>query len=278
MSAHPLAHVFWGCLLDHANRALPGTAVLLSGGVDSQAVLCALLKAEKRPQALSFYAGDYWSADVTRAAETCEALNVRFTPIHLDSDPDRLREYVRWAVSFGLYGKAAIECFWPRKVAIDYAADAGWPGIATGDGGDGYFGLSKRAMIHVRPGGADAMDEFREWYFARPDWSQTASIRGYCRLRGLREPIMPLADPRLLYACRGWDWESLNSPRQKQPIRDTFERLETLPPHVNLQLGDSGIAEAFERLTAGDRTARSLYHGAEREAERRASGQEALDL
>jgi hypothetical protein len=209
MSAHPLAHVFWGCLLDHANRALPGTAVLLSGGVDSQAVLCALLKAEKRPQALSFYAGDYWSADVTRAAETCEALNVRFTPIHLDSDPDRLREYVRWAVSFGLYGKAAIECFWPR---------------------------------------------------------------------GLREPIMPLADPRLLYACRGWDWESLNSPRQKQPIRDTFERLETLPPHVNLQLGDSGIAEAFERLTAGDRTARSLYNGAERDAERRASGQEALDL
>lgn len=234
--------------MDGARQAPRRLTVLLSGGVDSQAVLAALQESGKEPVALSFYAGEHWSRDVTLATEAARRLGVKCTPWRLDVSEKTLREYVHWAVWYGLRGKASIECFYPRKVAMDVLGAAS-PGIATGDGGDGYFGLSKKAMIHVRPGGAAAMDEFRRWYFGRVDWSQTASIRRYAEERDLYVS-MPLADPRLLDACRGYDWEALNRPRQKQPIRDAFPDLLTgLPPHTNLQLGDSGIAEAFRVLT-----------------------------
>jgi hypothetical protein len=285
MTGHPLAPVFRETMLRACAHVPSGLTVLLSGGVDSQAVLRALLEAGKEPVALSFRLPGREPRDWVLARQACRNLGVPCTDLVLDPREDSLREYVNWAVEYGLRGKAQIECFWPRKAAIDYLESVGSPGFATGDGGDGYFGLSKKAMIHVRPGGAEAMDKFREWYFGRPDWSQTATIRRYASARlvpyvaevteagGLVVPVeqargtvdrtwyetryrpltvvMPLARPGLLAACAGWDWDGLNKPRQKQPIRDAFPEpfVERLPPHTNLQLGDSGIAEAFKVLT-----------------------------
>jgi hypothetical protein len=249
---HPLGERFHEVILSQLLHVPSGLTVLLSGGVDSQAVLAGLLEAGKEPAAMSFRLPDRESRDWTLARETARRWGVPFTDLVLDPAEESLRRYCEWAVGYGLRGKAQIECFWPRKAAIDYLEDVGSPGLATGDGGDGYFGLSKKAMIHVRPGGAPAMDEFREWYFGRPDWSQTATIRRYAKdvnPVALMHVVMPLADERLLEACRGWDWDGLNRPRQKAPIRDAFPgKLDRLPIHTNLQLGDSGIAEAFKVL------------------------------
>jgi len=66
--------------------------------------------------------------------------------------------------------------------------------------------------------------------------------------------------PFLLEVCRGWDWDSLNKPQQKMPIRDAWD-LHHLPPHVNLQKGDSGISEAFEVLTPpGNKSPVAFYN------------------
>lgn len=287
---HPLGPVFRETMLQACLHVPSGLTVLLSGGVDSQAVLRALLEAGKAPVALSFRVPGREPRDWVLARQACRGLGVPCTDLILDPSEDALREYVHWAVRYGLRGKAQIECFWPRKAAIDYLEDVGSPGLATGDGGDGYFGLSKKAMIHVRPGGAPAMDEFRAWYFGRPDWSQTATIRRYARdvnQVALMHVVMPLAEPALLEATRGWSWEGLNQPKQKQPIRDAFPEpfIERLPPHTNLQLGDSGIADAFRVLTPNgfkspvayyNRVARSEETGVRKVERPKASGSETL--
>lgn len=272
---HPLAAVFRETMLSAVRHAPSGLTVLLSGGVDSQAVLRALLEAGREPVALSFRLPEREPRDWVLARQACRNLGVHCTDLVLDPREGKLREYVSWAVEYGLRGKAQIECFWPRKAAIDYLEAVGSPGFATGDGGDGYFGLSKKAMIHVRPGGAEAMNKFREWYFGRPDWSQTATIRRYARdvnPEALMHVVMPLAAEALLDATRGWDWDGLNKPRQKQPIRDAFPEpfVERLPPHTNLQLGDSGIADAFKVLTPVGMKSPVAYYNlvARREEER----------
>jgi asparagine synthetase B (glutamine-hydrolysing) len=261
---HPLARDVRSALSSGLQDAPTGTGVLLSGGVDSQAVIRALVMEGKDPEALSFTLPG-GSRDYAIARQTARKLGVPFRPVLLDPDPYALRRYVDWAVRYGLRSKTAIECFWPRRAAIDTAARLKLPALATGDGGDGYFAISKKAVLHYK----DRMDEFRDWYFGRPDWSQTATIRRYAGQYGL-EVYMPLDSDDLRERFRGWGWDALNLPRQKQPIRDVFPELQTLPPHVNLQLGDSGIAELFAEVF---RSPRSAYHEAGLSAEREEEGQ-----
>jgi asparagine synthetase B (glutamine-hydrolysing) len=255
---HPLADQFRLAVLTGLKDVPKGTGVLLSNGVDSQAVLRGLLELEKEPVAISFTRLDRQSADWKGAALTARDLGVPFHSVRLDPDPVALRAYVhRAVVRYGLRGKADIECFWPREAALKLAVDRDIPALATGDGGDGYFALSKKAMLHHRET-VELMDAYRDWYFGRENWSQTRTLRKVASATG-RLVYMPLADGALLQACRGWSWEGLNKPRQKQPIRDAFD-LPPLPPHQNLQLGDSGIAEAFEALTPEGRKSPVSYY------------------
>lgn len=266
---HPLANAFRRTVLENVSDAPEYCGVLLSAGVDSQAVLQALLRLGRKPWVISFRMPDREPRDWLVARDTASRLGLGFEDVRLDPSKVSLEAYVRWAVDRGLRSKAGIECFWPRRAALDAAVMLGLDGVLTGDGGDGYFGLSKKAMMHVRPGGAPAMDEFRRWYFGRSDWSQTCSIREYAREIAI-EVAFPLHDERLLKACEGYDWERLNRPMQKQPIRDAFPEVADLPLHANLQLHDSGISEAFEVLTPpGRRSPVAFYNQVAREADAR---------
>lgn len=244
------------------------TVVLLSSGVDSQLVFAALCEMGYEPWALSFRLDDGREpTDWLAAREAAERYRRPFLDVQLSTDLEELREYVEWAVSFGLTGKAAIECFWPRKAAIDAVAShgAGLTAIATGDGGDGYHVLSKKGMIHYRDT-VEKMDEFRRWYFGRANWSQVDSIRLYAARQGLAA-FMPLAAPALLDVFLGRSWDECNRPRQKRYLREAFPGLWDLPKHQNLQLGDSGIAELFAGLTPeGARSPVTLYNRLAREA------------
>lgn len=256
-------------VLGDLRHAPEGTGVLLSGGVDSQAVLYALLALEKKPVALSFTLDDRESRDFRLARDTAALVEVPFYPVRLPTDLDVLRRYIAWAVGppLRLSGKAEIECFWPRWVLIQEAFRLGLPALATGDGGDGYFALSKKGMLHYRET-AEKMDEFRDWYFGRGNWSQTRSIRTFAHPLPV---FMPLAHHALRPLFRGRTWEELNQPRQKMPIREAFPPVAELPPHTNLQLGDSGIAELFEEV-GGVRT----YNEAAKTAGLEESGQGGL--
>lgn len=225
------------------------TGVLLSGGVDSQLVLRALLELDREPVALSFRLEDRESRDWTLARETAGELGVPFIDVPLSRNLAQLRTYVEWAIKrHGLTGKAAIECFWPRRIAIGYAAAAELPALATGDGGDGYHVLSKKGMIHYRDT-VEKMDAFRRWYFGRPNWSQVETIRRCAEEDWGLRTFMPLDQIGLLELFTGLSWDQVNKPRQKILLREAFGVPDRIPKHMNLQLGDSGIAELFQGLT-----------------------------
>jgi asparagine synthetase B (glutamine-hydrolysing) len=254
-------------VLEELEDAPPRTAVLLSGGVDSQLIFAALCDMGKDPIAVSFTLADRESKDFKLARKTAQERRAQFVHVALPTDLGLLRTYVSWAVHFrGLRGKAAIECFWPRVAAIKMVEQLGVGALATGDGGDGYHVISKRGMIHFRDT-VELMDEFREAYYAKPNWSQTESIRDYAGERGI-SCFMPLASRRLLdEVFLGLSWEEVNKPRQKILLREAF-RLPVLPPHVNLQLGDSGIAELFQGLTPeGAKSPVAFYNEIAREAD-----------
>jgi asparagine synthetase B (glutamine-hydrolysing) len=242
------------------------TAVLLSSGVDSQLVFRALCELDREPVALSFRVDGREPRDWRTARATAEELGRPFFDVPLL--PHLIPDYVRWAVRFGLRSKTGVECFWPRKAALEAAHALRCPAVATGDGGDGYHGVSKRAILHCRDT-VEKLDEFRRAYYAKPDWSQTSSIRRYADTLGL-DVFMPLAAPDLLDLFLGLTWEEANLPRQKVILRRAF-RLPDLPPHINLQLGDSGIAEAFAEA-GGVR----MYNAAALPADREAAGQGSL--
>lgn len=233
-------------VLDALDAAPSETAVLLSGGVDSQLVFAALRELGKDPVAVSFRMEGTESRDWKLALATAEAHKAPFLDVQLPRDPAHLEDYVGFAVEvLGLRNKAGIECFWPRMIAMLRLKQVGYASFATGDGGDGYHVLSKKGMIHYRHS-VEKMDEFRRWYFGREDWSQVKTIRRYAEALSL-ECWMPLADPRLLDAFLGTTWAEVNKPRQKEHLRAAFD-LPKLPPHQNLQLGDSGIAEHFANV------------------------------
>lgn len=226
----------------------PPCAVLLSGGVDSTSVLLAARALGKRPRAYSFRLADRESTDFRVARENARRLGVDFVPVVLPTDLATLADDVTFLVrGLGLRKKADVECAWPVVRALRAIAEAD---VLVGSAADGHFGLSKKAMIHHR-GSVASLDAFRAALFARPDYAQAATLARYAASLGKRLHVPYKADG-MVALFRGTSWESLNRPRQKMPIRasdDDFARL-VVRPHTNLQKGDSGIAEHFEKLLA----------------------------
>lgn len=222
-------------------------AALLSGGVDSTSVLLALLEAGREPVAYSFVLEGRVSQDFLLARRTARTLGVPFRSVILPGSVDRLIEDVRFLVAGGLTRKADIECAWPRWHALNAVQEAH---LATGDGADGYFGVSRKATVRWSKDPAP-LDPFRDEYLDKPNRAQVSTLRGWAAARGVTV-WTPWWAAEMREAYRGTSWRDVNRPREKEPVRRAFAaefaKLPKLPRHTNLQLGDSGIAEHFERL------------------------------
>lgn len=223
-------------------------AVFLSAGVDSNAVLLAALHAGKKPTAYSWMRDGQRSTDQNSAQRNARALGVPFRSVLLPTDAATLHRLVERLIGqYGCAGKSEIECAMPRLVALEQVEQRV---VITGDCADGYFGLSRKAVIaYSKQANAAELDAFRAWYFARANPAQTATIRAICSELGI-DPVFPWIDAELLEAFRGWTWAGVNRPRQKEPTRRAFPELSKLAvgEHVNLQLGDSGISKGFDVL------------------------------
>lgn len=236
-------------IIEQAAHAVDEPAVLLSGGLDSATVLFSLLEAGKRPVAYSFMLDGKLSTDFSRARYLAAATGVVFHPILLPTDPTQLLSDVVRIVKLGCRKKSDIECTWPRLRTIEQVVEQE---IWTGDGADGYFGVSRKAVIQYRKSSA-TLDAFHvKYYDDNPNFAQTQTLRAIARRLG-RTMHYPWADLRIRALFAGVRWAEVNRPRQKQPMIDAFadelRRYKYQPkPHVNLQLGDSGIADLFNVL------------------------------
>jgi asparagine synthetase B (glutamine-hydrolysing) len=231
--------------------------VLLSGGIDSASIMFALLELGKKVTAYSFTIDGHVSTDFSLARRNATAFGVPFVPVFLPRDLGALkRDLHALALTRLATKKTDYECGWPMIHAYGAVKE---PVVASGMGADGHFCISKKGMIHYR----DRIDEFRLGLYSSPGYAQRPLHDFLARSFG-KQACMPYLSDAMRAAFLGTTWEQVNKPKQKQPILDAFSqqfaRMKVLP-HVNLQLGDSRIAEHMAGLLKSDwnkRDARSM--------------------
>jgi len=236
-------------------------AVLLSGGIDSISVGLAADGADKKVNAYCFQLGDQTSYDFAKAAEISNKMNWKFTPIVVPTD----NLEVDWIelVQLGCKKKTHFECVFPMlyiypKIKEKY--------VLTGWGADGYFGVSKKAMMrysndkkwnnytkYCKEHNQKQLtfNEFREEYFLE---NECAGLKwhNFVVAKYNKIHITPYLDKKVKTYLMKKDWQELNKPRQKEIVRKDFTKLKNfgiIKEHQNLHLG-SGVDKLFETLLA----------------------------
>lgn len=238
-----------------ATQTKNSCGVLLSNGVDSNSILASLLRNKSRPTIISFRIEKYTSTDWTAARRIANKLELPFIDIELTTDVEAIAKDVRFCIDeLDLRKKADIECFVPVMKAIDAASAAGVVDLFTGSAADGHYGLSLKAYKLAYSGNnlddCKWLDEFRDAYFARVNPAQTKTATDYGATKKINV-YAPYVSQELVEIYRGASWRWLNNPKQKMPVRDAFPELvdwRVGSRHINLQLGDSKIAENYTQL------------------------------
>jgi asparagine synthetase B (glutamine-hydrolysing) len=249
---HPTAEPIRNLLLELCNSNKK-VGVFLSGGVDSNSILAAYLRNGVRPIAVSFCLDGRPSTDFRCAQKTAKKIGLDFIPVFLPTALETLIGDVRTLIAqYSLRRKAEIEAFWGCWYAIREAHANGVQVIANGLTAGGLFGDDKNCSIRGHgPDGDDPtwLDEIRAEKFAKPTYGQKIAWDIASSELGL-EIVSPYRDPRFREILKGHSYKSCNQPKQKQPLRDAFPEMAgwNIKPHVNLQLGDSGISALFSQL------------------------------
>lgn len=218
-------------------------AILLSGGVDSLSVAFACQNIGKNITAYSFKIKDVDNYDYNMAKEVSKIFNWPF--ISYEIDKQNLKTDFFKLKELGCYKKTHYECMYPflhliPKIEQKY--------IATGWAADGYYGVSKRCMIHFRHT-KELFDKFRDDYFLP---HKTA---GFFLLEKLinnndKKLVAPYLSNEIKEFFYNKDWFELNHPYQKHHVRKGFDQFKNIPKvkkHINLQLG-SKVNVLFETL------------------------------
>ncbi len=202
-----------------------------------------------RPTAYSFSMRGCESFDLVAARRTANEFGLEFRAIELDDDPSDAAEEM--VLGLGLRKKTGVQCAWPVVRALDEIEERH---VISGHAGDGYFGLTKRAMMHAKDD-PEEMERLRLAAFADPDYAQVATLKRYAASLG-KTLWTPWRTARVARLFQRRTWKQLNRPRQKEPVRAAFEdgfvraraRL-----HSDLHKGDSGIATRFDSLLKDER-------------------------
>ena len=246
-------------LVDHIKNNVPDdkVAVLLSGGLDSVSVSLAAASAGKKVQAYSFHLDTHESYDFKKAREVCEHMKWGFTEIVVPTD-NLIQDWYR-LVKLGCRLKTHFETVFPFL----YVYPNIYPKyVLTGWGADGYFGVSKKAMMRYASykKKRNYVKFCKRTNQKRLNWNEfrTEYLDGNCA--GYKEHtnlakqynknhIEPYKDSKnIRELLMSKSWFELNKPRQKEIIRKDFTNLEkygSIKPHINLHLG-SNIHKLFE--------------------------------
>lgn len=222
-------------------------AVLLSGGIDSASIMFSLLESGKSVTAYSFMLDGKMSTDFSLARRNAKLFGCDFVPVFLPVLIRDLKYDLIRLKNLGAKKKTDFECGWPMLYAYREIKERV---VASGMGADGHFCISKKGMIHWR----NRIDDFRRGLYSSKTYAQKPIHAGIAS--GLGKVIfMPYLSKAMQDEFLGTSWNDVNRPNQKQPILNAFPeyfRRMKIMKHVNLQLGDSGIAEHFETLLRSD--------------------------
>ena len=252
-------------LVDHIRNNVPDSevAVLLSGGVDSISVALAAHHAGKKVRAYSFQLGNQTSYDFAKAAEVSYKMKWEFTPVVVPKEnliPDWHR-----LVELGCRKKTHFETVFPFLYVYPEIEETY---VITGWGADGYFGVSKKAMMRYssmqkgRNYVAYCKDhnqkrltfnQFREAYFVE---GQCAGLDWHNKLvvEHNKKHITPYLDEKVRDYLMSKKYRELNTPKQKSIVRrdfTEFKKFGRIETHINLHLA-AGVDKLFETLLNND--------------------------
>ena len=237
---------------------LPESALLLSGGVDSISVGLAAHHTGKKVHAYSFHLDTHESYDYKKAREVCEYMKWDFTEVVVPTT--NVVEDFKTLVNMGCSKKTHFECVFPflyvyPKITEKY--------VLTGWGADGYFGVSKKAMMRYSSfkKKRNYVNYCKSHNQKRYNWNEFRLhyLNGDCA--GLKEHtnvailhdkvhVTPYLDEDIKTLLIGMSYKQLNKPKQKQIVRKDFTKLKNfgiIKQHQNLHLA-SGVDKLFETL------------------------------
>ena len=137
-------------------------AVLLSGGVDSLSVAFAAHELGKKVHAYSFCLDTNSSYDSDKAAEVAQIFKWPFTLKVVPTD-NLEEDFFKLAKEYDCKKKTHFECVFPFMYLYPEIKQND---VLSGWAADGYYGISKRAILHYTKGKTkEKFDEFRNDYF-----------------------------------------------------------------------------------------------------------------
>ena len=219
--------------------------ILLSGGVDSLSIAFALDNIGKTIHAYSFRLDRHDNYDNEKAKLACDVFDWKHTECIVDTS-NLEKDFITLAKTFECRKKTHFECVYPFMYVYPYVEQKA---VFTGWGADGYYGVSKKAMMHYKEP-KKLFDEFRLDYHL-PD--NTAGLKWHNKIAEFhgKKHYYPYMDKPIMDFFYSKDWYELNKPKQKNHVREVykeqFDKLGRILPHRNLQL-ESGVDKVFEEL------------------------------
>jgi|TARA_B100001996_G_scaffold67716_2_gene49350 asparagine synthetase B (glutamine-hydrolysing) len=230
-------------LINEVDKTVPDkeVALLLSGGVDSISVGFAAERLGKKIHAYSFRLDSEPSYDYSKAKDIAQMRDWKFTGIIIDTS--KLINDFHALVDLGCKKKTQFECTYPF---LHIYPEIEEEFVLSGWAADGYYGLSKKAMIHYK---GDNFNEFRDDYFKEENragyiWHNKVAKLFYKKL------ITPYLSESVKEFFYKHNHKQLNRPFQKHHVRNgfyEFNEIGKVENHLNLQIG-SGVNKLFETL------------------------------
>lgn len=249
------AALFRERMLELTTHSADNCGILLSAGVDSNTILYALLENEIKPTVYSIRCVDQVSTDWSHAKRIAELYDLKFRDCVLPQDTDDIYRLIQESISYGMKRKADIECFAVWKYVIDYAAQ--YRETTLYRGLEAYHATTRKDVVEAYNGNLTNIEWFQQRLYRDKDVGGSIQMRvsnQYAQRYGI-QMIDPHADDKLRQAYSGLSWADFHLPRQKMPMRLAFKQIQHNrgkgmyhTRHINLQNGDSGITELFERL------------------------------
>ena len=231
-------------------------AVLLSGGMDSISVALTANRLGKKVHAYTFHLEGEPSYDSEKARQVASKFGWEIKVVEVPKT-NLEEEWLQLWELFRCEKKTHFECSYPLLYIFPHIKEKK---ILTGLGADGWYGISKKAILNKKYGVKKSSTRFDLF---RSDHFNSESIAGHIQMRELAEyfnkelvtPYIEHQEIEGFFMSKDWDelnrGETIAGSQQKQPVRKAFrpelEKIGKVDPHRGLQKV-SKISELFDSI------------------------------
>lgn len=233
-------------MMDAVDRLGSSSPILLSGGVDSTAILAAQLQLNERPAIYTFRLKERESTDWRTSKQIAETFDLPFYSIEIP-ETELVADVKRVIVQIGSSRKVWVQCAYPflyvlPKLQADIVTKVLW-GVEAGS----LLGDGRQAAVQAKQ-----MTDEEERAFRYAYWHSDRSERGvvpWASSYGI-QMCDPYRDEALGEFLLSIPWRELQKPRPKEILQEAFPEMFSVVPfrrHASYQI-NSGIRELHDTL------------------------------